>query len=216
MRVLVIENSAVAPVGLFGEWLAGRGARLTTVAPESLPDRPDSDLIVILGSPAAVYDNAPWMLRQRDFLRAAMADGTGLVGICFGAQMIASVIGGTVAPMGRRHAGWIANDEATDPVWRGPWVRWHGDHVILPEGTEVMARDQGTIQAFGHGRAVAVQFHPEADAAIIDDWARATPAWLDENGLDLAALQAESQRRMRDNAAERDALFSELLRRAGV
>jgi GMP synthase (glutamine-hydrolysing) len=216
MKVLVIENSPKAPLGLFGEYLVARhGAKLTTVAPQDLPEAPgDEDLVVTLGSPNGVYEAAPWMLRQRAFLRRAIEADRPVVGICFGAQIIAAALGGSVAPFSRRFAGWIANAEVAGPVWRGPWVRWHGDHFTLPEGIEVLARDQGTIQAFQHRRAVAVQFHPEADEAILESWARATPDWLAENGLDLATVMADARVNVHGRAGAREALFDELLRRS--
>lgn len=218
MKVLVIENSPKAPLGLFGDHLMGRlGATLAVIGPEAVPEAPgDEDLVVTLGSPSGVYEAAPWMLRQRDFLARAIAADRPVIGICFGAQIIAAAIGGSVAPFGRRFAGWIANAESAGPVWRGPWVRWHGDHLTLPDGVEVLARDQGTVQAFQHRRAVGVQFHPEASEAIVESWARATPDWLAENGLDHAALMRDSRANVQGRAEARAALFDELLRRAGV
>lgn len=216
MHVLVIENFPRGPVGLFGAYLERRhGARLEIVTPETAPDAPGAeDLLVVLGSPNGVYENLPWMVRQRGLVRAAIEADRPVVGICFGAQMIASAIGGTVAPFGRPFMGWMANEEVVDPVWRGPWARSHGDHVTLPEGVEVMARDQGTIQAFQYRRAVGVQFHPEADAENLEAWARAKPEELVANGLELEGFIAETRRRVAEDGAARDALFDEIMRRS--
>jgi GMP synthase (glutamine-hydrolysing) len=216
MDVLVIENFPAGPVGLFGSYLERRhGARLKVVGPDAVPDQPGrEDLLVVLGSPNGVYEALPWIARQRDFVRRTIDAGRPVVGICFGAQLIASAIGGTVAPLGRQFAGWIANEQVTDPVWRGPWARAHGDHFTLPDEAEVLARDQGTIQAFQYRRAVGVQFHPEADEAVLTDWARARPQYLAENGLTVEQLIADTKENVFGRVAAREALFDEMLRRS--
>ena len=218
MRVLVIENAPSAPAGLFGIWLQqARGARLEVATPETMPDTHGThDLIVTLGSPNGAYEDLPWIHRQRQMLAGAIAAGRPVVGICFGAQLIATAIGGRASPMTRRFVGWIENAEAADPVWRGPWVRWHGDDLDVPAGTAVLARDQGTVQVFQHGSAIGVQFHPEADAALVANWASKTPAWMAENNLDPATLDRQSAANVVPRAAARDALFAEMLRRVGV
>ncbi len=218
MQVLVIENAPLAPAGLFGQWLEqARGATLRRANAETAPEAAgDADLVVVLGSPNGAYEDLPWIRRQRRLVAGAIAEDRPVVGICFGAQLIATAIGGRAAPFGRRFAGWLDIEDAADPVWRGPWVRWHQDHLEVPPGTEVLARDQGTVQVFQHGSAVGVQFHPEADAAIVREWGRKLPDWLHANGLDDAALDRQSAANGEARAAARDALFTEMLRRAGI
>ena len=107
--------------------------------------------------------------------------------------------------------------EASSPVWRGPWIRWHGDHVALPPAAEVLARSEGTIQAFRYHRALGVQFHPEANAGCIADWIGFTPAErLAAKGMDPEALLALTRERDTSLAAQREALFSEMLALVGL
>lgn len=216
MQVLVFENFPSAPAGLFGAWLQqAQGASLRVVTPATQPDDPgDADLIVTLGSPAGAYEDHPWINHQRDLLRRAIAADLPVIGICFGAQLIASAIGGRAAPFGRRFAGWMEVAEAADPVYRGPWVRWHGDHLEVPPEATVLARDQGTVQAFQYRRAVGVQFHPEADADIVRYWGSKTPDWLAENAIDAETLDRQSAANVIPRAAAREALYADLLRRS--
>jgi len=222
MKVLVIENYPAAHAGLFGEWLRDRGATITTVDNDTLPDRAEADLVVTLGSPNGAWEDLPWVHAQREFVRRALAGGTPVVGICFGAQLLATAIGGTAAPMGdRTFVGWHENEEVADPVWRGPWVRWHADHLQVPEGTEVLARDRGTVQAFHHAtpggaHAVGVQFHPEASAAAANEWAGKTEAMLAAAGVTPEEVARGGAAASADLDARLDALFTEMLRRAGV
>lgn len=222
MKVLVIENYPSAPAGLFGAWLErARGARLHVVSPEALDGAPEADLIVTLGSPSGAWEDIPWVHAQRRFLLDRLAAGTPVVGICFGAQLLASAIGGRAAPMGgRTFCGWYTNEHVADEVWRGPWVRWHGDHLEVPEGTEVLARDQGTVQAFHHRtpegvNAVGVQFHPEVSAEYANYYATKTPDMLARAGTTPEAIAAQGAA-VEGHEAALDALFTEMLRRAGV
>ena len=222
MKVLVIENYPAAHAGLFGEWLRRRGASITTVDNDTLPDRAEADLVVTLGSPNGAWEDLPWVHAQRSFVKRALEGGTPVVGICFGAQLLATAIGGRAQPMGdRTYVGWHANEEVADPVWRGPWVRWHADHLEVPEGTEVLARDRGTVQAFHHTtpagtQAVGVQFHPEVSVATANEFAHKTPAMLAAAGVTPDDVARGGEEAAADLDARLDALFTEMLRRAGV
>lgn len=220
MRVLVLENSPLAPVGHFGDWLAARhGAALTTVAGTALVPGPlpEADLLVSLGSPQAAYDGDAWIATQRDLLTRWIGAGRPVIGLCFGAQMIASAIGGSVAPTGTFHEGWMETAEAAAPAWRGPWLRWHGDHVALPPEAEVLARSEGTIQAFRYRRALGVQFHPEANAGCVADWIGFTPPErLAAKGIVPEEIVALTRERDDGFGEQREVLFAEMLKLVGL
>ncbi|MFT8242776.1 type 1 glutamine amidotransferase [Roseomonas sp. BN140053] len=217
LRVTVIENAPGAPVGSFGDYLvAEHGAALRVIPGPGLPDPAalaEADLHVVLGSPHSAYDELPWIAAERRLLAELIAADRPVIGICFGAQMIAAAIGGTVQPTGTFHGGWTEVASLGDPVWQGPWVRWHGDHFQLPPAAEVLATADGTIQAFGYRRAVGVQFHPEATEAILRGWAgRADPRRaLGPEGT--AAMLEAAAAGLQGAAARRKALFDAMLRR---
>jgi GMP synthase (glutamine-hydrolysing) len=149
------------------------------------------------------------------YLGQAVAQGRAVLGICFGAQLLAAAIGGSVEATGTLHAGWGEMCDAAAPVWRGPWLRWHGDHVRLPPEAEVLARADDTIQAFACRHAVGLQFHPEAHGGCLADWIGMTPPER-LRGLDAAAQLALTREREGSHAPARDALLDEVLRRCGV
>ena len=77
-----------------------------------------------------------------------------------------------------------------------PAVQWHGDTFDLPEGVERLAGSaQYENQAFAKGDwLLAVQFHPEVDDAIHEDWLDAWGDELPEYGLDREQLRAQRDR----------------------
>ena len=205
MKVLVVRNSAHAPEGAFGDWLRDQGHALEVVSGEALDAAAmeGAELVVLLGSPHGVYETGiGWIARQRALTAARLAARRPIIGVCFGAQMIAAAVGGDCARMadGRFFRGWFGMEEVRDPVFAGPWPRWHGDAITAPPDAEVIARDAGTVQ-----------FHPEATPDILKTWAeRFTPAGV----VDVAALEAESARWFPARAGARAALFGELVGRA--
>jgi GMP synthase (glutamine-hydrolysing) len=127
-----------------------------------------SDLIVALGSSRGAYEDVDWVHHERSFVRAAIDADVPVFGICFGAQLIATAVGGNSAPVGRRYTGWYENDVPRDSVWHGPRLRWHSDEISAPRGAEIIATSDSLIQAFQYRRALGVQFHPEADDETLE------------------------------------------------
>ena len=178
MNVTIFQNSTYGASGLIGEFIQAKGwTSRRTIFPEDVIrgdlDSFADDAVVFFGSPHGVYEtNIPWIARQRQLIANLIAQGTPVLGVCFGGQLLATAAGGTVAPMGKRYRAWLCNEYATDDLWRGPWLRWHGDFITLPDTVEVFARDLGTVQAFQYGSGVGLQFHPEVSADLLDGWER--------------------------------------------
>ena len=217
MTILIIRNSETAPEGDFGDWLTRQGHAVDVVTGDAVTadQMRDAPLVIMFGSPRGVYEtDIPWIAGQRAMVAARLAARRPTIGICFGAQMMAVAAGGTVQrhPDGVFHRGWLSIDDTAEPVMRGPWPRWHGDVITPPPQAEVIARDAGTVQAFGLPNAIAVQFHPEATPDIMRGWAARTP----DGVVDRDALATESERRFAERRLAREALFADLLRRAGA
>ena len=68
----------------------------------------DVDGWMLGGSRRSVYDDLDWIRDGEEFVRAAVAAERPVVGICFGHQMVASALGGTVeaARSGGASARW--------------------------------------------------------------------------------------------------------------
>jgi GMP synthase-like glutamine amidotransferase len=177
MRVLVIKHHEIDEAGLIGSAFLARGAELREhlfPADGPLPPLDEVDHVVVLGAVWSVYDDdaiGHWIGDALAWLRAADAADVPVLGICFGAQALAAALGGAVRPAPRKEIGWTLV-ESLDPwlVEDGPWLEFHGDQCILPPGARLLARTDVCAQAYAVGRHLAVQFHPEVDAAQLIRW----------------------------------------------
>ena len=213
--MLFLYHDPTAPGGLLGEVFAESGFDISTFDVVS-PDRPDDplvdvvfpdpldyDVIVPLGARWSVYDERlSWIAGEIEMVRDGLAAGVGVLGVCFGGQLVASALGGTVARSPEPEIGWHevdSNDPALVPG--GQWFQWHFDRFTLPPGATEVARNARATQAFVHGRALGLQFHPEVDLALQEQWI------AEDHGGDIArlGLQADDVRAaaVLDDAARR-------------
>ncbi|MGY4708801.1 type 1 glutamine amidotransferase [Mycolicibacterium sp. CBM1] len=183
-KVLFIYNDPNAPEALLGETFAELGFDTDTfeVVPAhraddpafdvTFPDITGYDVIVPLGSRWAVYDQRlPWVATEIEAVRRAVDAGVGVLGVCFGGQLVATALGGSVERSPEPEIGWhhVQSDD-DDLVPGGPWFQWHFDRFTPPPGASEVARTGRAAQAFVLGRAMGLQFHPELDAKLLDVW----------------------------------------------
>lgn len=170
-----------------------------------LPPVGDVDGILTLGGEQSVLDGDPLLAEEAAFLRAAVAADVPVLGICLGAQVLAHGLGGEVRRVGRA-IEWRElrrrPEASTDPLavalpYPHAALHWNEDSFTLPPGAlELFDRPAGQVEAFRAGRCGwGFQFHPDVDAACLEEWYR-LPGYLDEAGLDEAAVRQEDMRRM--------------------
>jgi GMP synthase-like glutamine amidotransferase len=207
-RVLAVRNSPGSPLARLADWLAAGGLDVAEVPGESLGDHRLDEVhgLVLLGGGFMPDDDdrAPWLARERELASRTLAQGTPLLGICLGAQLLAHVAGGRVVrdhgvPERGSCRVSLTADAAGDPLFAGlpegfPAIQNHRDQVVdLPPGAVLLATSEVCrVQAFRVGAAAwGVQFHPEAGASRLGSWDEAA---LAEEGLDLATLRLEAER----------------------
>ncbi len=188
-RVLVISHEPEAAPGVVGELLAENGHEVILhvvladpSAPNTaFPDVHDFDAVMAFGSFANAYDerHRPWVEAEIALITQTIEDDVPYLGVCFGGQLLAESLGGSVekAPPGSEEIGLIsiAARSGALPIAAGPWFTWHEDRIVLPAGIDVLAQNDQAVQLFRHGRAVGTQFHPEADAQIVGGWIAVGP-----------------------------------------
>jgi GMP synthase-like glutamine amidotransferase len=219
--VLLLQHQDDGGPGNLLTWLDKRGIpwELVDVSAGSLPPVAPRRAIVVLGSEEAAYDPAvAWLPAEKAFLAQSMALGTPVLGLCFGGQLIADVLGGQVTKADVAEIGWVdvaalpnsghsgAAADPADAAVPGTWFAWHYDQFQPPPGSTVLAATGNCLHAFRHGRHLALQFHPEVAPEQIE-------LWLNKMlRQDPAAMSAEDARRLLDESerrgtAARDAAF---------
>jgi GMP synthase-like glutamine amidotransferase len=200
MRALILQHEEPTPPGLVTEWLGGHGASVETFRIDVHDREVDPtryELIVSLGSEFAAFDDTkPFVPREASLLRRAVDAEVPVLGLCFGGQMLARVLGGDVYRSSDSEIGWLPV-KSTDPemVPEGPWFQWHFDTFTPPPGATLMAETDVGPQAFVMGRSLGLQFHPEVTTDIMTDWVREYRHELDTDGVDPDALLEETKRR---------------------
>lgn len=175
-------------------------------APVRFPDPLKYDVVVPLGASWAVYDERltqSWVGDEMALVRTADAAGVGVLGVCFGGQLIAQAFGGVVQRSHRPEIGWCeVNTEAPGLVPGGPWFEWHFDRFDVPPGAVEVARNDRAAQAFTIGHSMGLQFHPELDAALLETWLARDAAEVIELGADPDELRSTTVQ-LKDDAAGR-------------
>jgi len=173
-RLLVVEHGSHAPAGLLADWAASRSLTIRTVAlhaGEPLPAASDCDAAVILGSELTAYDDTlPWLAAELAFIERMLAQSVPLLGICFGGQALARVLGARLYRLPVPEIGWAQVTSGHPGLAEGPWLSWHRDAFELPAGAAQIAANAVCVQGFSYGPHAALQFHPEATQPIAASW----------------------------------------------
>jgi GMP synthase-like glutamine amidotransferase len=141
----------------------------------------DFDMLLVMGGPMSVHDEAafPWLREEKLTIAKAVADGKKVLGICLGAQLIAEVLGGEVRKNDQREIGWFpvsSTDNTADSRVFSVLPKtyeafhWHGESFDIPSGAIRTASSAACAnQAFEYdnGRVIGLQFHLEASRASV-------------------------------------------------
>jgi len=181
MRIHVLQHVDFEDPGAIRLWAEARGDELVVTrldADEIPPALEAFDLLVVMGGPMNIDEEEayPWLAAEKQVIRAAVDAGKGVLGICLGAQLLCSVLGGTVTRGEHAEIGWqpvtLTAEGAAHPLFAGfpetfMGFHWHGDTFSIPEGAVWAAKSPGCAhQAFVVGdRAAALQFHLETTPA---------------------------------------------------
>jgi GMP synthase-like glutamine amidotransferase len=193
--ILIVAHDQLFPAGalralLLRRSLAHRTLRLHLGDPIPNDVRRFKAIVVLGGSMSAADEQQfPFLRDEVSLLRSAVVAGVPVLGISLGAGILARSLGGSVrrAPIAER--GWssigLTPAGKRDTLFAGlasplRAFHWHEETFTLPPGAELLATtDACRNQAFRFAMAWGVQFHPEIDAAMIEDLSIGTEEFVE-------------------------------------
>lgn len=216
LKALILQHEQPTPPGYLSEWLEEQDAEIDVHRidlHDTRVDPRDYDLVASLGSEFAAFDDTkPFVRREAKLLREAIDADVPVLGLCFGGQLLARVMGGRSFRHERSEIGWLpvrTNDPGLVSV--GPWFQWHFDSFTVPPGGRLIAETDVGPQAYVIGRSLGLQFHPEVKPEIMDEWVRAYRHELDAEGVDPDRLLAETERIAPECRRRSESLFNHFL-----
>lgn len=192
--VCIVQNWAPESPGHLADYLRENDIPHNVIRSylgETLPKPTDIEAAIVLGTPVSVRDylQHEYLKRLFAFVAACVKHDLPLLGICFGGQFLARVLGADVNRNPDREIGIYKatlTDEGTkDKLFAGlpreiDVFHWHGDTFQIPFGATLLATGETCRnQAFRKGNAVGIQFHIEPRTEEI-------PLWCDEYTQELA------------------------------
>lgn len=184
MKLHYLQHVPFEGLGIIKEWAVSQSAKISVSQlfnNDPVPSLDSFDWLIVMGGPMGIYDHDeyPWLVEEKQLIKAAIDAGKTVIGICLGAQLIADVLGTKVYPGPQKEIGWFPIQRATDAPEIIPEelvaFHWHGDTFDLPEGAIHLAssaacRNQGFIY---NKRVIGLQFHlettPESMEALIEN-----------------------------------------------
>jgi len=184
MKIHYLQHVPFEDVAYIGDWAKENGihlGRTRLYKDDPYSSLSDFDVLIIMGGPMGVYDEQefPWLRIEKQYIEKVIENNKIVMGICLGAQLIASVLGAEVFRNGHKEIGWFpvrktlqAQHASFDSILpdRFTAFHWHGDTFKIPHGALHLAESEACKnQAFVYqSKVVAVQFHLESTPESID------------------------------------------------
>lgn len=187
MRAHYLQHVSFEGLGSIEPWLVKEGYEITSTSlfeSATFPELDKIDLLIVMGGPMSINDEAkfPWLVGEKQFIGSCIDAGKPVLGICLGAQLIASAMGARVFPGSLKEIGWFPIEglpSTNASVFSFPASQevfhWHGETFELPAGACRLAKSEACEnQAFQLGRSViGLQFHlettPESAREIVSN-----------------------------------------------
>lgn len=177
METYIFQHVEYEGPGAILPYLKSKGHNVHIVklyAGDKIPHENDVDFAILMGGPMSVLEETeyPYIVREKELCCDMVQLGKPLLGICLGAQMIASAFGAAIKKNPEKEIGWFpvyftGNTASKLGLPQSLNVfHWHGETFDIPNlpgiATPFANSEACKNQAFRLGSAIALQFHLEA------------------------------------------------------
>jgi GMP synthase (glutamine-hydrolysing) len=183
MKIHAVIHGPSDGLGAIADWAEARGHEVTEThlyRGETLPPLDGIALVILMGGAMNIHQHRdfPWLVPEKAWLAAAIAQRKRVLGVCLGGQLIADVLGGKVTQNPQREIGWwpVRMVSRTGLAAAFPAeltvFHWHGDTFTLPPGATRIAESEACAnQGFVAGdRVVGLQFHIEVTPESVGEF----------------------------------------------
>lgn len=208
-KAIAIRHLAFEDLGLLEPLLLRHGYRVSYreagVDDLGSIEREQPNLLIILGAPISVNDPDRYPFLEDEFrlVSRLSRNGTAVLGICLGAQVIARAWGAPVTAMATKEIGFSSltlteagRGSVLAPLAEGLEVlHWHGEEcgplAMAPSLAETGICNNQAFQPAPH--VLGLQFHLEVKLAAFERWLIGHCAELESAGLDVPALRERAR-----------------------
>ena len=175
MKIAALFHVSFEKLGLIEDWILTKGYSLIEYHLYNDPRLPlihEFDMLIIMGGSMSVNDEErfPWLTSEKELIKRCREFEKPVLGICLGAQLIASALGNSVFPGKHTEIGWFPVEFSQGEEVRKHFpalpvkttvFHWHGDTFDLPGGAVLLGSSAVTpVQAYlAYGKLLALQFH---------------------------------------------------------
>jgi GMP synthase-like glutamine amidotransferase len=181
LNIHCLQHVAFEGLGCMEEWISENNHNLTYTHlynNKTLPDVNKIDVLIVMGGEMSIHDEAdfPWLKAEKKFIKEAIDANKKVIGICLGAQLISSVLGGKVSINKHTEIGWFPVEVTAPelPILKDvPAIlnvfHWHGETFSIPENAIRLFQSEACLnQGFLYkDHVLGLQFHFEVTAGTM-------------------------------------------------
>lgn len=183
--ILIIQNCQAESAGTILDYFNMNGISYTVFHSynnNEFPDLDSFDAVINLGCPTSVteYLKHPFLQKLYSYVAQIVKANKPYLGICFGGQILAKVLGASVKANNVKEIGTYeitqTQEASEDSLFKNipnefHAFHWHGDTFGIPFGATLLATSKDCKnQAFRKNNAYGIQFHFEANIDEVPSW----------------------------------------------
>lgn len=185
MKILLIQNHFTESFGQIETYLKNKEIEyeiFKAYEQHNYPLIKQYSHLIIGGSPHSSNEvnSIAFLKDEWKYVEKAILLEKPIFGLCFGAQLIARILGAKVKKNSLLEIGdskiTLTKAGQSDPFFKGfpekfNAFQWHGETFDIPQGAEILAEGKFcNNQAYRYKNILAVQFHLEVDQILVSKW----------------------------------------------